>query len=205
MRSNLSKITFFISISIFLLCNSCRTNSAKSDASQSNLKTRYLILIRHAKSNKDSLSMTLADFDRPLDSSGFLDAHKMNKFLLSQQDFIGFEKIIYSPALRTTQTYIELTKNSSWSSVGVPNSDLYRSTIENYLAVVKKSTHSISSLGHIGHNPTITELANRLQSDKFFDEVPTGAVLLIKFQLKSWQEIETAKGKLILFKSPKGI
>ena len=58
------------------------------------MKTLYLI--RHAKS--DWANITLADIDRPLNTRGYTDAHKMSAMM--KQKNIQPDAIVTSPAVR---------------------------------------------------------------------------------------------------------
>ena len=53
----------------------------------------------------------------------------------------------------------------------------------------------------IGHNPMITELANRV-SDVNIDYMPTGAAMIIDFNF-NWNEIKNNNGSLVDFIWPK--
>jgi phosphohistidine phosphatase len=161
--------------------------------------TRTLYLIRHAKSDKSIAG--LEDFARPLDSSGVEDARLMATFLLGQD--LCMDQIIYSPSVRTTQTLELLFGDEKYSQRRLGDSTVYRCTDEAALAALSSAPEDVNCLALIGHNPTMTNLANRFQKEKKFDELPTCGVVAIELKLKSWSEIRKANGRLIFWNSPR--
>ena len=55
-----------------------------------------------------------------------------------------------------------------------------------------------------GHNPCMTNLANELNKDLMFDNIPTCGFVCIEFDIKIWRDILRMKeGKLVNYKFPK--
>ncbi len=154
---------------------------------------RTLILIRHAKSAHDNSKLT--DFQRPLDKKGEEDADKTGKFLLSKK--LTIDLILASPSVRTTQTITRICQGLNYEVKKVVyDSTIYRCTTESMYKAIAKTNPAFKTILVVGHNPTITSLANTLQNDKGFKEVPTCGVVSINFGKISWTNIQKQRGKL---------
>jgi len=161
-----------------------------------------LYLVRHAKASHDTSFRT--DFDRGLEKRGEEDALKTGKFLKTK---IGNpERIISSNSVRTTQTVKILFTGMGLDANQVEfDSAIYRCSGEQLLNIISKQPSSKKTLMVIGHNPAITRVANELQSKKQFNEVPTTGVVAIRFNINSWADVKTMKGKLDFFSDPDDI
>lgn len=160
---------------------------------------RTLYIIRHAKSDKSIAG--LEDFDRPLDSSGVEDGKRMSAFLAGKH--LCIDRIVYSPSVRTTQTMELLFGDAAYQHLKLADSSIYRCTDADYLNSIARMPDDVNCLVMIGHNPTTTNMANLLQKEKKFDEVPTCGVVAVELKIKSWSEIRKAKGKLVFWSTPK--
>jgi len=161
---------------------------------------KTLYLVRHAKSSwEDS---TLADFDRPLNERGYKDAPDMGKRLAKYG--VDPDIIISSPSKRTTQTIEFICKeiNFDFSKV-IWDSTLFHCSDDDMLKAIFAIDNKFKSAMIVGHNYTITNLANLFQSDTTIAEVPTGGVVAVQFETNSWKEVNLKKGKLLFFEYPK--
>lgn len=162
---------------------------------------RSLILIRHTKSAWGNLS--LPDFDRPLKKDRADDAKNMAAQLKS----LGVEPdmIICSPAKRTRQTaayfYDKLKYNEDKVSF---DKRIYESTAEDVLQVIREEDAKVKTLVVIGHNPSLTNIANMFTGN-IIGEVPTTGVVWLEFDTKDWEIYKLTPCKLKAFLSPKTI
>lgn len=180
---------------IFLLLS---TLIVFSDASAMK-NSKIIYLVRHAKSSDADPS--LQDFDRPLNDRGFGDAPHMGKYL--KQKNVTPDVIISSPSKRTTQTIELISKEIDFDfNQIVWDSSIYRCSSESLLKSIHSLNDSINTAMFVGHNPSITQIANLLQKDTVIDEVPTCGVVAIEFFVTSWKNVEKAKSRLIFFKRP---
>lgn len=158
------------------------------------MKTLYII--RHAKS---SWSFNLDDHDRPLGVKGRRDVRRVGKYLSEQVSTP--EAMISSTASRALYTALFIA--DEW---GFPEEqllitrDLFHAGTSNVLEVISKSQGE--SLAIFGHNPGFTDLVNALQND-YLDNLPTCGVVGISFDIRSWQNVRGAKGKLLFHITPK--
>ncbi len=146
------------------------------------MKTLYLV--RHAKSSRADPS--LADRDRPLDDRGARDAPTMARRLARRH--VKPDLLVSSPALRALTT-AELFA----AELGCKRKDivveerLYASSPEQLLAVVQELDDKLDRVMLFGHNPELSELAQRLSSE--IGEMPTCAVAELDFDTKSWSDV----------------
>ncbi len=71
------------------------------------------------------------------------------------------------------------------------------------LAVVRELGGDAAHLMVVGHNPGITEFANRLSADDHIDNLPTCGVFTATFKLKNWDVLDWGRGEEAEFDYPK--
>ncbi|MEQ3642755.1 MAG: histidine phosphatase family protein [Paracoccus sp. (in: a-proteobacteria)] len=159
---------------------------------------RRLILTRHAKSAWDD--PTLDDHDRPLNDRGRRSARALGDWLASR----GYEpeEVLCSSSARTQETWAVIA--------GAPlevrplmriEPGLYQAGSEKMMAVLKTAT--MPTVMMLGHNPGISEFASmlpaRLPMDPDFRRYPTGATLVVDFQIDSWADLQKGQGSVMDF------
>ncbi|ARU48893.1 SixA phosphatase family protein [Sulfurospirillum diekertiae] len=160
---------------------------------------KKIYLIRHAKSSwKDE---TIDDFERPLNSRGKRDVAFMGKRL---KLFDVKPDIIYtSPAKRAEKTAKELVKEMNYDKKKIKLIDtLFESSYEQYMELIHATDDHYSSIFIIAHNPTITEVGERL-SGAILSNIPTCAIVCISFEMESFKEITEESGHILFFDYPK--
>jgi phosphohistidine phosphatase len=156
-------------------------------------QTLHLALIRHIKSDWEDGHRT--DFERTVRDSRRMDAVASAQWLKTK----GFspEQLLCSPAFRTLQTMIQLLP--VWE-LQLRNTrtemQLYESGASAYLHVLSQLDPSVSNVLIIGHNPSLTDLINRLQPE-WVRNLSTSGAALIRFDNASWNSIEASGGKLL--------
>ncbi len=160
---------------------------------------KRITLLRHAKSSwKDA---SLADRDRPLNRRGNKSAPDMGKRLAE----LGVRPslLLTSPAQRARETARLIARELNYPLEFIQSeSELYLATPETILQVVARQDNGFNDVMLFGHNPGITELANRL-GDRNIDNVPTCGMVGIELDVKEWTEIVAADGKTVFFDYPK--
>lgn len=161
---------------------------------------KTLYLVRHAKSSWDDPS--LDDRQRPLNKRGQRNAPDMGGRLKSQ----GFlpEHIISSPANRahTTARIIAGELGIDPGAVEIED-DLYFKGVRGMLKTIERADDRYASLMLVGHNPTMTELLNRLSGAGIYN-MPTCAIAIIGFPMDSWGLVQSIDGELVGYDYPKG-
>ena len=161
------------------------------------MKTLYLI--RHAKSSWKE--MNIRDKERPLNQRGKRDAPVMGKLLKKMN--IKPDLIISSPAVRALTTAKFIAKEIEY-----PKSEIV--IVENFYMAdsielsdeVSKSDDKYKNIMLFGHNPGITDLLNLLCKENIDN---TCSIACIQFEIDSWGEIKSKKGKLVFFEFPKKV
>lgn len=168
-------------------------------AADTETTTKTLYLLRHAKSS--DADPTLKDFDRPLNDRGFGDAPEMGKRLKNIN--VRVDIIVASPSKRTTQTIELISKEIDYAFDKIQwDSTIYRCSSNALLKSINNLDNSIQSAMFVGHNPSITQLANFLQKDTTFEEVPTCGVVAIHFLTNDWKAIGSKNAEFIFFERP---
>jgi len=155
---------------------------------------KTLIIVRHAKS---SWKYDVSDINRPLKSVGITDATLVSyKFKMS--DYIP-EAIFSSPAKRAFETCKIFIANMEYSYKNVQISDqLYDFGGNKVVNFIKSLDKNYKSVMIFGHNHALTAIVNTY-GDKDVDNLPTSGLVIIKFEIDSWKDIENGKTELILF------
>ncbi len=160
---------------------------------------KKIYFIRHAKSSwKDE---TIDDFERPLNSRGKRDVAFMGKRL---KMFEVKPDIIYtSPAVRAQKTTKELVKEMDYDKKKIKTIDtLFESSYEHYMELIHATDDQYASIFIIAHNPTITEVGERL-SGAILSNIPTCAIVCISFEVESFKDISEESGHILFFDYPK--
>lgn len=159
---------------------------------------KRLLLCRHAKSGwSDS---TMADIDRPLNTTGKKEAAKMGQRLASYG--IRPDLIISSPARRALSTAVKLAKGVIYPQQNiVVNDKIYAARPDELLHVIRRLDNSLNTVYLIGHNPEITLLANFLGT-MIVNNVPTCGIVALEFNVRTWDESDRSNCSLIFFDYP---
>jgi|SRR4051794_21776721 phosphohistidine phosphatase len=158
-----------------------------------------LTLIRHAKTAPAHDGQE--DWDRELEAKGRHEAKMMGRRLKSRELIPGL--VITSPAVRARSTTQILAEQLKLRADRITEDEqLYLASPEVMLTVVKERGGDQAHLCVVGHNPGITEFADRLSHDRPIDNMPTCAVFTLEFDVKNWSEIEWRSGLNAAFDYP---
>jgi phosphohistidine phosphatase len=161
---------------------------------------KQLILLRHAKSSWKSDG--LDDVDRPLSDRGNRDAPRMGQRLLSRQARPGL--LIASHAARAQRTAKLVARALGLRAEMIKTEEaLYLAEPAAVLAVIARQDDAHACLLVVGHNPGLTDLANRLLPALGLDNLPTAGVVAIDLAATRWREVGDAAAKLAYYDYPK--
>lgn len=159
---------------------------------------KELFFIRHAKSSWEHSA--LADFDRPLNERGRIAAPYMGQRLFAQG--IEPECIVSSPANRAIST-ARLVAHEFVNEIEIiEESKLYHASTFLILDVINQISDTLNSVFLVGHNPGLSDVVEYL-SDASLGDLPTTAVVGIRFNVDSWSLISGSTGELIFYDYPK--
>lgn len=161
--------------------------------------TRRLILTRHAKSAWDNPE--LSDHDRPLNKRGKRSAEALGDWLRGN----GYipDEVICSSARRTRETYnrmgLELEPDVT--------QHLYLVTANQILRILSQVSGDTVML--LSHNPGIAQFAttivNKAPAHPKFEAFPTGATLVVDFDIGNWSDVAWRGGKVVDFTVPRDL
>ncbi len=162
---------------------------------------KRLYLLRHAKSSWENIQ--LKDFDRPLANRGEADIPRMVRFF--NDHFSVPDKIIASPATRTTATASAFAEGISYHGQIEFISDIYEAHHLNLVEIVQNLPENAQSTLMVGHNPGVTNLAAYLSTGFITENIPTCGLVVLDFNSQYWHNISEAQGRLVRYMYPKGI
>jgi phosphohistidine phosphatase len=152
---------------------------------------KRLTLLRHAKT--EAAHSGQDDWDRELEPRGQKDAPEMARRLRERK--LKPDLIVTSPAVRALATanifahelHIPATKL-------VQDERLYLASPKVILEVVRELGGAVAHLMIVGHNPGLTEFADRICAERDIDNMPTCAIYTLEFDLENWSELEWDSG-----------
>lgn len=161
---------------------------------------KKIILFRHGKSDWAATHET--DHDRVLARRGVKAAKAMGSWLTGigqQPDYLAS-----STAVRA-YTSIELARDAGqWNLDIHAVPQLYDSSVEAYLAVIRETPDTVETLLVAGHEPTCSMTSSRL-IDGGLIRFPTAAMMRIDVDVERWREVEGGAGTLIWFMIPQAL
>lgn len=154
---------------------------------------KTLCLIRHAKTSWEN--PTGADFDRPLDERGLLDANALSEFL--QNKGLVPELILASPAVRTRHTAEIIANNLTINREKIQfHKQIYGAGVEDLLGVLMELPNEINTVFLVAHNPAVTMLASYL-GEHHVASLQTAGACGLQLETDDWKEITTAEAKTL--------
>jgi phosphohistidine phosphatase len=162
---------------------------------KTNCLMKKLLLIRHAKAEKDT---SVKDIARPLKYIGMQDAAFMAD-RLKEQSIIP-QILITSPALRT-KTTADIFADHLLLPEPFPNKAIYEASQQTWLQVINQLPGEYEFIGMVGHNPGISQILQYLTGEA--RDVHTSTVAVIDFETDDWRSVSKGSGKLEYYSSPK--
>ena len=149
--------------------------------------TQRIWLIRHGKSVRPFGTI---DHQRPLAARASADAAAVRDWLNDAP-----QMYVTSTAKRAQKTAEMIAGNRSM----VPRDELYHVDESTFLDIIEETLADVDSAAFVAHNPTVTDLVNRLASRTVTDNVPTLGVAAFE------REYPTASWRLVAYITPKEI
>lgn len=159
---------------------------------------RRLVLMRHAKSSWGDPG--LDDHDRPLNKRGKRSAKALGDWLRKQT--IVVDEALVSSSARTVETLQRLGIDCDRQVLD----QLYHAGSGDMLKALKARATGQTVL-MLGHNPGIAWFARDLmlaQPDHpRFEDYPTGATLVARFDIDDWNALQSGTGRFEAFVTPR--
>jgi phosphohistidine phosphatase len=154
---------------------------------------RFLYLMRHAQSADKQVGFS--DKERELTPKGIREAIQIGVQMVKEKYFP--ELIVSSSAIRSKTTAglvldaIKLTPEK----IQV-DEELYVASVRTFLELVTQFDNTLQQVMCVGHNPTISYLAEYLTKAEIGDIPPAGLVV-IQFNTGRWQDVGEGSGEFI--------
>jgi len=163
---------------------------------------KRLTLVRHSKSDWSLPGQQ--DWDRALNKRGQRDAPEMARRLRARK--LKPDLILSSPAVRALATATIMARELKVAASIVRQDErLYLAGPADMLTVIRDLGGSARHLMVFGHNPGITDFANRLSAGDRIDNMPTSAVFTATFAIQDWSELDWGSGQDAQFDYPKNL
>jgi phosphohistidine phosphatase len=163
-----------------------------------------LFLVRHAKAKP---SVGRDDYARKLTKRGRADARRVAEALATRH-FLP-DVLIHSGAARAKKT-AEIFAAAWRGKVELQeDAGLYDASLTKLLDCTRALADAHKRVGLVGHNPGLGELATALtrsgaepELHRLAAKYPTGAVAVLDFSIKRWEEVERNAAMLALYLTP---
>jgi len=159
-----------------------------------------LTLVRHAKTEPAMSGQD--DWDRVLEARGQHDAPEMARRL--KEAYGKPDRVLSSPAVRAIATTNIMARVLGIAAAKIVQDErLYLASPKNTLEVINELGNSAQHLMVVGHNPGITEFADKISGERSIDNMPTCATFSLEFDIPAWTELVWATGVNADFDYPK--
>ncbi|MCX2744274.1 histidine phosphatase family protein [Mangrovivirga sp. M17] len=146
---------------------------------------KKLILIRHGKAQEAGSAEK--DIDRTLTGTGFADSNRLGRTLENKELFP--DVIISSNAERAALTSNIIAEAVKYDSSQIRHNDMiYNASVRNLLDLINNFKEAWECVYIIGHNPSLSYLAEYLSNAEIGSVSPAGAVIL-RAEVELWKEI----------------
>ena len=161
---------------------------------------KRLTLVRHAKSDWSLPGQN--DWDRPLNKRGQRDAPEMARRLRARR--LKPDLVLASPAVRALTTATVMARELKVPAAHVLQDErLYLAAPADMMSVIHERGGAAKHVMVLGHNPGVTEFANRLSAGDQIDNLPTCGVFTAQFDIQDWSELDWGGGRDAEFDYPK--
>ena len=154
-------------------------------------------MIRHAKSSWKRPE--LADFERPLNGRGKRDIVRMASVICRHIPVPDL--FLASPAKRARKTAKAIAGAMGAKAVLCYSDEIYGADLVDLLSVVANIDDQHGHAFLCGHNPSVTDLVNKLAGLNL--DLPTCAVAHMELPSGTWQAAVKVRGKLTYYSCPK--
>ena len=160
---------------------------------------KTLSILRHAKSSWNDSA--LSDRERPLNARGERDAPTMGQRL--NASVVRPSLIVSSPAVRAWQTAKTVAHEISYPKEFLQRDDrLYLASVRQILEVLAEQDPGFNSVMLVGHNPGLTDFANRLVPG-ITANLPTAGLVAVEIDSDDWNILGNPACDLVLYDYPK--
>ena len=159
---------------------------------------KKLFLVRHAQASETEAGGK--DVNRFLTRSGQREAVYLGMYLKKNEKIP--DQIISSSADRAFTTAKIVAEQLAYPlDEIIEDPDMYEASVRIFLRIINELDVNCQQVMMVGHNPTISYLAELLTGE-VVDNMATGSIVEIHFPHDSWKEVSQHTGSLRLYKTP---
>jgi len=160
---------------------------------------KKIIFVRHGRA--EDLVSGITDFERSLTTKGKIISKQMATRFREIENDPG--QIISSPAFRALETALIFAGvlGSNPDNIMIDSDIYHKSGIKILFDLLPKIDNSINTITLFGHNPSFTEMPDRLCTEgcEFLTKT---SIVCISFQVSLWSGIKVDSGKQEYFLKP---
>ena len=151
---------------------------------------KRLTLVRHAQA--EAALAGQRDFDRQLSRRGLQEAVEMARRL--QLNRLTPDCIVTSAAPRAHSTALQFAALLGLHATQIALDErLYAADCDAVLEIVRDAPECRHLLV-LGHNPTLTQFADRLSSERGIDALPTCGIVTMRIAIEAWRAVDWRAG-----------
>ncbi len=160
---------------------------------------KKLIFVRHGRAEEPEPDFP--DIERSLTTKGKKVSEQMAHILLEKEAKPGL--FISSPAFRAYETALIFARvfGQDPDEIVIKSSLYYKSGLKSFSAIFDDIDNKIDSIILFGHNPSFTEVPDRL-SKSGCDFLPKSGIVCVSFKSDTWEGIFHEKGRTDYFLKP---
>lgn len=160
---------------------------------------KKLIFVRHGRAEEPDPDFP--DFERSLTTRGKKVSEQMAKILLEKEK--KPELFITSPAFRAYETAMIFARvfGLDPDEIVIKSSLYFKNGLKSFSAVIEEVDNKVDSIILFGHNPSFTEVPDRL-SKTGCDFLPKSGIVCVSFRSDTWKGIFHEKGKTDYYLKP---
>jgi phosphohistidine phosphatase len=160
---------------------------------------KKLIFVRHGRAEKDNAM--ISDYERSLTTDGKNISEMMARILKEKEQDPAI--LITSPAFRAYETAMIFARILDYNpdDVILKNKLYHPATLKSFDEILENQENSIHSLILFGHNPSFTEIPDRL-SKNGCDFLPKSGIVCLSFKTDTWKGIVRERGNMEYFLKP---
>jgi len=168
------------------------------------MKTLYLL--RHAHT-LHAAPPGLGDHERMLSPRGLVEARKTGMFMLEHGMNPDF--VLTSSSVRTTQTaqiiLDTLFHGTDCMVASRSERGLYQASVREILNEIQKIDDTVDRLMLVGHNPSVSELAEALDKTENplqFENFAPGTLVVFNVKYQNWKDFSPDSASVEMFFAP---
>lgn len=160
---------------------------------------KKIIFVRHGRAEDPASG--ISDFDRSLTARGKIISKEMARRFIEKEKNPGL--MITSPAFRALETAFIFASEFGIKPEDIRiDSDLYyKAGIKHLFELLKSIDDETDTITLFGHNPSFTEMSDRLCVEGF-EFLTKTSIVCISFHTKTWSGVKVDTGKQEYFIKP---